>query len=230
MADKQLEDVLNPSGNPEIHEQKIGTGDDYHEIRADGTVRLKGAARTWDDVFGRVISKNLDTAVGHWDWADGWFRADNSANATNNSHALFILFQIPHKTYVKKTFTGDAAPVFNFHIHWKQEQDHATNIPLWKAQYIITNTGGATDSTWKDLAVTNLNVFDYDNAGAQDQITEFASIDIEDMVVSSRIVVKLWRDGTDDADTYQQYLYASDFDGHVMDDSFGSDTLYGKAE
>jgi len=33
--------------------------------------------------------------------------------------------------------------------------------------------------------------------------------------VSSRILFKLWRDGTNVLDTYQQYLYCSDFDIHV---------------
>ena len=172
----------------------------------------------WRDIYGRVISKNLDVAVGHWDWKDGYFRADNTANVTNDNHALYVLTQLNHDVdYRTGSYTS-------LHIHWLQEQDPASYNPVWKLQYKVIPTGGAVPTTWTDCAVLTQNVFTYANAGSQDQITAFEHIDISGLEVSSRILFKLWRDGANANDTYQQYLYCSDFDIHVPIYTIGSKT------
>jgi len=80
----------------------------------------------WRDIYGRVISKNLDTATGHWDWNSGYFRADDSANVSNDDHALYILTQLNHFVDYR------AGSYTSLHIHWKQEQDPASYKPAWK--------------------------------------------------------------------------------------------------
>ena len=190
------------------------------EINAEDPIFYKNTV--WKDIFGRVISKNLDTAVGHWDWVDGYFRADNTANISNSSHALYVLCQLNHDVdYREGAYTS-------LHIHWKQEQNPTTNSPKWKLQHKVIPTGGAVPTAWIDDTVLVENVFDYDNAGQQDQITLFSHIDISGLNSSSRIIFRIWRDGTNVADTYQQYLYISDFDIHVPIYTAGSNNENGR--
>jgi len=186
------------------------------QITTTGNDPITANDTVWRDEFGRINAKNLDTAVGHWDWLDGYIRVDNTQTITNDNHALYLVTQLNHDVdYRTGAYTS-------LHIHWVQEQDPATYNPMWVLWYKIVPTGGAVPSSWTESTILTANVFDYDNAGAQDQITTFSHIDISGLNVSSRIHWKLYRYGPSSLDTYQQYLLLSDIDIHVPKYTLGS--------
>ena len=105
-----------------IETQEIVTTGE-HPFSAEDTI--------WRDIYGRVVSKHLDTTSGHWDFLDGYFRADNTQNLSNNSHALYVSVQLNHFVdYRPGAYTS-------LHIHWLQQTNPTTANPVWKVFYIL---------------------------------------------------------------------------------------------
>ncbi len=146
----------------------------------------------WRDLVPINIGKRLDVSTGHidYDYDTGDIDFDDSANVTNNSHALTQAYQLNHDVY------RGAGAVIRPHVHFINED--INNAPRWKVQYMIKGRGDYDGVDWTTMDDTNF-VYNINNTvNGKEEIVSLGDIPIAGVPLSAQIKVRLWRDGAND--------------------------------
>jgi len=207
---ESLQEILAPTGDPIIHEQKVGTGDNYTETQDDGSIIRYGNATTWDDLVGSLISRRLTSVSGRldYDFDENAIVMQNNGDPTNNADRLIFNYQKPHKAKQNSEF--------RLHIHWEQD---TTNKIEWQIDYRIQINNELKTTAWTTTTANSddNNVFTYPGTGTFIQITNLAVIDLSAASLSSTIQFRLTR-----TDTTTGNILAVFVDAHYEIDSDGS--------
>jgi hypothetical protein len=204
----------------------IGSGDDYSQFDADGSLRHMGAATVWDDVVQSISAVNMYSTPGKvdFDFAEQWAVLQASGSLDTNGDIIFINYQLPH--------AARAGSLFRLHMHWSQSSATVRTIG---GKYRIQDNGTGTTSAWSDFTASTahteagggsvLDVSGHDfGSGNFNQITRLVDIDLTGLGVSAIVQLRFARtDANAGADIY---LYS--VDGHVEKDSGGSREEYTK--
>lgn len=166
----------------------------------------------WDDV--RVAAEATKPGSSAPTWTN--ITGNVSCFQFANSQANFVEFscQLPHSYKLG----SDIHP----HIHWGPEDATSGNV-RWLLTYSWADIGEAFSGS-TDIGVTGAA-----SGTANDhQVAEFSAIDGTGMGISSMLLCKLQRRGSNALDTYTGAANFYEFDFHIEIDSVGSDEEYVK--
>lgn len=186
-------------------------GGDYVHITEHG-VYFFGEATQWDDLLGAAVSLNPGATGPTWTNFLGNTKAWHFAN--NLNQGMHGSFQFSH--------SYEVGTDIEFHIHWAPTTTNTGSV-VWELEYTWQSIDGTFPST------TVVTVTDpADGTAYKHQIADFATISGSGKGMSSIMMVRVRRVGTDGADTYTgdaALLYA---DIHYRKNSLGSDDEYVK--
>jgi hypothetical protein len=184
-----------------------GWGDFLDRIK-DGTID----DTMWDDVRVAAQATRPGSSSPTWSAFVGAAHTWLFANAQSN----YVEFnaQIPH-TYKEGT---DIYP----HVHWGPSNTSAGNV-VWRLDYTWADIGGSFPNT---TAITVTDAADLTTR--KHQVAEFSAIDGTGKGISSMLICKLTRLGSDEGDTYTSGAWFYEFDFHIEMNSLGSDEEYVK--
>ena len=202
---------------------------DYMAISNDGTVRLLGTATTWNDlVVNPALARNsgatvpvwmlfVSPAIYTWGFEDG------------KSNEVSFCVQLPHDYKEGSTIYP--------HIHWSSTTAAGLNRVRWVLDYQWANFGDPfSSSSSASIYGTQLAVDNSKSLGAYDNtITPMntggvnnAGVNGNGKKVSSLLMCRLYRDGTNGVDTFTGTAALLSIDFHYEIDSFGSNDQFVK--
>ena len=166
----------------------------------------------WDDLKAPATAINppgiasdpdFDTTYGGW-----LFNA-------SGVELLWIILQMPHD-YKE----GSA---IRPHVHWYPISTNTGDV-YWRMEYKWTNVNDTDAGTF-----TTLNVLDAgDGTAYKHQVVNFDEIAGTGKKISSLLIIKFSRQGSEGTDTYTGDALFREFDVHYQKDGFGSDEEYVK--
>lgn len=178
-----------------------------------GGTGTTNAPMSWDDMTTSALSAFQQglTDIEDDDTLGGKsFKISATTNSAND-HLTFI-FQTPHAR--KKD------SLMHPHLHFMQTNADQTNC--WYIYYRVMPLG--SNNVTYAFSGAGSNVMTY-TSGTMHQLANFPTINGVGVSISSKIVIKLHRDGSKGTGA----ITATDFDIHVEKDGWGSDTEYGKS-
>ena len=206
----ELSTMLN---NGLLPKAKIGQGDNYITIDADGNLTLVGGATVWDDL--RVPLSSIKR-LGFSD--PDWVQFKDNGAASVGVYALafsevvdeevFFSVQLPH-AYKE----GSAIKP---HVHWAPSDGGAGGV-TWGLEYtwadIEGTFGNSTIITADDLT---------DEVSHKHHTADFADISGTGKGISSMLMCRLFRDISDANDNYGSDAFLLEIDFHYEIDAMGS--------
>lgn len=139
------------------------------------------------------------------------YKFDNN-NADDES--VHFVAQLPH------AWKGETN--LRPHLHWAPDTTNTGSV-VWSFEYTVVRINGTFPAT------TTSEVTDpADGTANKHQIIGFDEIDGSDLSLSSMLVCRLTRLGTDGADTYTGNACFLEFDFHYQIDSLGSEDEFVK--
>jgi hypothetical protein len=108
------------------------------------------------------------------------------------------------------------------HVHWAGEDPSAGNV-VWKLEYLWVNIGAALQANTTIVSRTVANDTSVAGKHRMNNVPDIG-IDGTGKTISSILQYRLYRDGTNSADTYTKKAYLSEFDIHFEIDTVGSRT------
>jgi hypothetical protein len=167
----------------------------------------------WDDLTTSALSafqQGLTDIVDDDTLGGKSFKTSATTNSAND-HLTFI-FQTPHSR--KKD--SDMHP----HLHFMQTNADQTNC--WFIYYRVMPLG--SNNVTYAFSGAGSNELTY-TSGTMHQLCNFPVLNGTNVTISSKIVIKLHRDGSKGTGA----ITATDFDIHVQKDGLGSDEEYEKS-
>ena len=187
----------------------VGGETDYLSIDASGTLRLYGAATTWDD----LVVPLTTTRIGANNKPD--FDFDEIAYMfpqNNTSEILYFVVQMPHRRKIGSNIHP--------HVHYRQA---TSDVPVFKLDYKWFNIGSSEPTTWNTY-IMDQPLVSWTDSSTHQLNTGALMIDGSSYGLSSMMLCKLYRDDnivTGDVAVWQ-------FDIHIEIDSFGSNEEFSK--
>ena len=108
------------------------------------------------------------------------------------------------------------------HVHWAPETGAAGDV-VFEFEYTLA----APNGTFINTVIDTITV-PADGTAYKHQIDAFADIDMTDLPISTIVLCRMARKGSDAADTYGDSVYLLSFDFHHLRNSNGSDLRYTK--
>lgn len=181
-------------------------GGDYSEFEADGTLKFNGAATVWKDLI--IAAANLRPGASPPSFAvfSGGvyaFRFDDAQ--TNELHGAVEL-QHDYK---------EGTDLY-FHIHWSPSTTNTGNC-RWGLEYTVVNPAGtfpATDTQY--VAVAGSGTV---NAHQLNNIYQITGTGLK---IGAVLVFRIFRDGTNGADTFTGNAFVHSIGVHYECDTLGS--------
>lgn len=206
-------DLIVHDGDTRITSEGGSFGDhaagDYSVFEDDGTLRMEGDAKVWDDlrIPGLSVAKGASAPdLISWLGAGGLMVNGFDGNAT--SEQVFFTCQLPH-SYKQGS---DIEP----HVHWGPVNANAGNVK-WFLEYSWANIDGTFP------AITTISIVDAASGTAWDhQVAPFSTITGTGKMISSMLVCRLYRNPGDGDDTYGSDAGFLEFDFHFEKDTIGS--------
>lgn len=185
---------------------QFGSTTDYTEFETDGTLKMVGNATVWKDknvgALGLRVGASAPTFAAFVSGVYG-YRFDDAA--TNEVHGTI---EIDHD-YKEGT-------ALSFHVHWAPTTTNTGNI-RWGLEYSIAS---------KDEAYPTSTTIYITQAGSgtvnQHQIIAFADISGTGVGITDVIAFRLFRDGTNGADTFTGNAFLLSCGIHYESDTLGS--------
>lgn len=195
------------------------------KIEADGTIVFSGNTTVFEDL--RVSCNNTKehgAAPPTWD-----VFKDNGAGsagtylpwfAKDAVKELFFAVQMPHSWS-----GGEITP----HIHWVPKTNGAANATVeWGLEYTWCAIGGTYGNTTIIYTKTTTSG-DATLVAGKHYMSNFSAITLSTPGVSSMLVCRVFRNGTDGTDdTYDDTAGMLEFDFHYPIDTIGSRTIAAK--
>lgn len=197
---------------------QIGTpGSNYTQIDSDGSLSFQGTATMFDDLT--VSATSAKSGSNNPTWATYkscglWFYPDGS-----DVKELFATVQLPHGWKVGSTIYP--------HIHWVGAVGQTTAKVTWAIDYTWANLN-ATFSAATTISAYNTTDNASDVIAHMQKITALPSISGAGKTLSSVLLIRIYRLGTDVNDTYGQDAGIIQIDFHIEKDTEGSRTEYVK--
>ncbi|KAF0198406.1 MAG: hypothetical protein FD166_1459 [Bacteroidetes bacterium] len=191
-------------------------------IEADGTIRMDNTATVWEDLripFNFGTSNTLATT---WQQFVGVTYLD--VFKPSGDDALFFSVQLPH--------SWKAGTNIFPHIHWTPmtEGSEDDNGVYWELEYVWANNAETFPSTTTVISgVTTTPELVGDLVPHRHYITKLGppeGIDGSGKGISSMLVCRIARRGSNPADTYSGNAGAIEFDFHYQLDTYGSRQEY----
>jgi len=192
----------------------------YSEFESDGTLEFNGTATVWEDLRVPISSiKRLGFSDPDWvKFADdaGGTSVGIYALAFDNTtdEEVFFTAQIPH-AYKEGT---DITP----HVHWAPSDANAGGV-TWGLEYVWANQ----DGTYGDTVIITADDAT-DTTSHKHHRIDFAVISGAGKTISSVLMCRLFRDISDDNDTYAHDAFLLEFDFHFEKDTVGSRAILTK--
>jgi len=192
---------------------KHGGATHYTEFEADGTLKMNGDAKVWDDLRVQILTRVGGTAPAFTSGFAGnatLYSYHFAHNALNN---VYFEVQMPH---------GWDGGVIYPHVHWSPTTT-GTGVVVWNFEYTMIELGGTFDAT----AATHDTIPMKDTVASADQwghrliggtITPSASQN----GISTMLICRLYRDGGVGDDNYGAAASLLAFDIHYQMDTIGS--------
>jgi hypothetical protein len=180
----------------------------------DGTVVFNGAATVFDDVRGILISRTEATSPTMSPFGGSTTIYEWQFDKNLSTKYLCCDIQLPHGY-------KEGSKIYP-HIHWTPS-DAGTGNVVWKVDYEWVNVGGSYNLT----TTTTLSATVAANGAWASGIADLAptGIDGTGKTISSILVCRIYRDGNDAADTYDNSAAIIGFDIHVEENTLGSRTV-----
>jgi len=197
---------------------KFGTDTDYTEFEADGTMKMNGAAKVWDDLRVQILTRVGGTAPAY---ASGFagnatlYTYNFAHNALNN---VYFEVQMPHSwdggiisphVHISPTTTGTGTVRFTLEYTFAEigATFNATTMHgTYDMDYVISS-----NSQWKHVIAEGVS----DITPSSDQNG-----------ISSIMICRLYRDGGVAPDTYGAAVSLLAVDIHYQMDTLGSRDEY----
>lgn len=218
--------TVHSGGSVAANAAQIGNATDYLAVAADGTLSLAGAATAWDDLMIPGTSVKI-TGNSPPDMAGG-FVGDNTLDlyvfdGNNTLEQVFFTVQMPHNWKQGSTIYP--------HVHFSPTStntgDTNERVVRFSLEYTWANIGdtfGATNTLNLDSDPFVPNTSQWKHLLAKNG----TGIAGTGKTLSSMLVCRLFRDPSDNADTYPQDVAFLQFDVHYEIDSLGSSSEYTK--
>lgn len=196
---------------------QFGTGSNYTEFEADGTMKMNGTATVFDDLTSDLTrAKTIGTRVTFND-------TNNSMDFTtlaDTTDYVILTYQLSHKWKAGSTIYP--------HIHWEQAEN---NTPNFLIQYRWQKQGSAKTTSWTNYKTTT-NAFTY-TSGTLNQISHDSGITPPaGYGMSDLIQLRVIRDNANSsgvfsgADAYTTTVSVTSVDIHYEMDMLGSRQEY----
>jgi len=190
-------------------------------VESDGTLRVDGSATTWDDlrvplssankknstavIRGIPFSANQTSGTPQIDWF-----------APSGTDEMYFVAQLPH--------SWNEGTIIYPHIHWIPSENGAAGptLPRWGLEYAWLNIGD-TFSSYTTIYGTTTSTSEVLEENKQ-YLTPLgaAGIDGTNKQISSMLICRIFRDGSDTADTFAGYAGALEVDFHYEINTMGS--------
>jgi len=189
-------------------------------IEADGTMRMDAGAMVWDDL--RVTLDNgssaavLDYFIGTSGPQIWYFRWDASVEA------MSFTVQLPHNW-------KEGTKIFP-HLHWSPDGNGTGNIE-WNFEYSWQNYTTPTPSVFPPInpnVVISTGPFTANTHNITALTVDNVGLDATGKKISSILVCRIWRNGSNANDTFNQDAGLLFLDFHYQLDTFGSREEYVK--
>ena len=127
---------------------------------------------------------------------------------------VYVWVQLPH--------SWKAGTAIRPHIHWINHNDTTGNV-RWGLEYSMANIGEFFPKVTTTIVALDACAA---NVGGEimHQLTSFPEIDMTGMRLSCMIMMRLYRDADDAADTADDDVGLLEFDIHYLVDSLGSES------
>ena len=186
-------------------------------VEADGTVRMDNEAMVWDDL--RVPLSEPSTGTTKPTWARFPYDGSGSLPFLNwfkdsGIDEMYFLVQLPH--------SWKEGTDIHAHIHWVPSENGSAGptVPCWGLQYAWLNIG-ETFTAYTTIYGTT-TVPDEVLVKSRQYLTPLGSISGSGKKISSMLVCRIFRDGSNVTDTYGGLAGALEVDFHYQLDTFGS--------
>ena len=196
---------LDAANSPVSGPLRIGTGANYVEIAADGSITLHGTATSYDDLRFPATAINPAGAPSAmtFDTVNIGFSAANG-----QTQVIAIIAQMPHEWKAGSTIEP--------HVHWQPTSTNTGSV-LWRMEYKWTNIEDTEPG-----AYTVLNALDpADGITFKHQYASFGGISGAGKTASSILTILISRIGGDATDTYTGAALLKEFDIHYEIDKLG---------
>lgn len=168
--------------------------------------------RTWDDLrvdvtagtTGNLNPPGLET------FRDGIVATAFAKNATEQ---VYFDVQLPH--------SWAAGTGIRPHVHWSPGNNATTGSVVWGLEYTWANAVNAPGNTYPASSTLSVTQAAAGSAYAH-QIAQWSEIDGTGKRVSSVLMCRLFRDGTNEADTFDADAFALSLDFHILTWPLGS--------
>ena len=208
----------------------IGDGANNTKVEADGSLIFEGSATIFGDLVVPLYNAKPGEAANQPTWGK---IKDNGAGSRGvytynfdgaNEQEVFFSVQLPHNW-------KEGSAIFP-HVHWApQTSGQAGNI-VWGIEYTWVNYDAATPLAFPNTALITATSVAVNGTANLNQhlITAFAALtpnSTQDKI-SSILMCRFYRKGTDVADTYNGSAAVLSVDFHYEIDAIGSRTEYVK--
>ncbi len=207
---------------------QIGGDVNYAEIEQDGTLEFHGDATVFDDLVIPLISGKSATNpptftlfMNNGSTSEGVYAYLFENVASNSENQVFFTIQMPHAW---KT-GSEIYP----HIHWAPE-DNGTGAVVWGMEYTWVEYNASTTQQFPQTTIVTGTSTSFSNSAHKHLITPFGAITPSSNQddISSVLVVRLFRNSSNAADTYTGGAFGLSFDLHYERDTDGSRTEWVK--
>lgn len=204
---------------------KFGDASNYSTFEADGTLLMVGNATVYDDLRTPLSEPSNGKVLPLWEifpyGASGsgpfinWFRA-------SGVDEMYFVVQMPHDW-------AEGTTIYP-HIHWVPSQNGVdlTTVPHWSLQYTWSSLGSTFPAytTISGTATTPNEILVKD----RHYLTPLGTGGISGTgkTISSMLVCRLFRDGSNVDDKFAGLAGALEFDFHYIRNTLGSRTEYSK--
>jgi len=128
--------------------------------------------------------------------------------SAGSDEIVHIIMQMPHSWLEG----SEIRP----HVHWAPTNTNTGSV-VWQLEYQVVGIGDAIGS-WSTLSVTD----PADGTDGKHQLASFSGISMTGHTLSTILLCRLSRLGTDGADTYNDDARLLEFDIHYQIDGLGS--------
>ncbi|NPD85378.1 hypothetical protein HNS38_11435 [Lentimicrobium sp. L6] len=200
---------------------EIGTATNFTETEGDGTIEFNGAATVWDDYVVPFASTKVKQFVDPPVWVSFIDEIYQYKFEDSKLEEVGMTIQMPH------SWNGTA---IHPHIHWSPEDDGAGDV-IWAIEYTWVNYNSETQyvfpaaETLTATASVNGDSHKYLIASFG-PITPLTGSENPQDNVSSILLIRLYRNGTSNDDTYAKGAFALSFDIHYEKNTVGSRQEY----
>lgn len=207
----------------ELLKNPIGGGVNNTYFESDGTLVFNGNATVYNDF---VVPLGTAKAGGN---SPGWekFRDNGSGSngvwvwtfANSSTDELQIIVQMPHE--------WKEGSAINPHIHWSP-MTSASGAVKWGMEYTWANYDQGATQTYPATTMLNATSASFSNAQYGSMITSFGPITLTNGKISNILLIRLFRNSSDPADTYPDKVAGLSFDIHYEANTLGSRTEFTK--